>query len=255
VRRVGAVCRWDIRLGVKSRIVQILVPAWLAGGAVLVATAPDEATLPLILMQAVLFFGSLFGALIGWGSGQRAREQGAFLFAQPLDALEIVAGKLIGTGTWALLLLLLFFAPAALTAGMPTTILALAALAAGFMLVYVLGGLLIGLNASPVAGLLAVLLVWGISVAGWELGLLLLSDAWWMQQSPGPFLTLLLLNPAGAFRIAAFIGLDTVPLDAAEFETGRIVFEHIVLVTGGIFGLWLAALAALTTALLRRQQF
>jgi hypothetical protein len=166
VRRSGTVFRWDLLLGLHNRFVQVFALACVAGGTVLVAATPGPEMLPLALMQALLFFGSLFGALIGWASGQRARAQGAFLFAQPLGSLEIVAGKLTGTGTWCLLLLLLFMAPAAFAAGMPATILVLGTLAFGFVLVYVLAGLLIGLIAAPVAGLLAVLLAWGVSVGG-----------------------------------------------------------------------------------------
>jgi hypothetical protein len=253
--RIGAVYRWDLLLGLHNRFVQVVALACVAGGTVLAAASPGPEMLPLAVFQVLLFFGSLFGFLIGWGSGQRSREQGAFLFAQPLGSLEIVVGKLMGTGTWCLLLLLLFMAPSAVGAATPATLFVLGALALGFVLVYVLGGLLIGLIAAPVSGLLAVLLAWAVSVAGWELGLLLLSDATWVQGSPGLFLALLLLNPAGAFRIAALIGLDAVPFDAAELATGRIVFENIMLFTALVFGLWLAVLAAAATWNLGRQQF
>jgi hypothetical protein len=66
---------------------------------------------------------------------------------------------------------------------------------------------------------------------------------------------LLLLNPAGAFRIAALIGMEGVPFDASELETGRIVFQNIMPFAAGIFTLWLAALAAAATWSLGRQQF
>lgn len=253
--RLGALYRWDLLLGLHNRFVRVFALACVTGGMVLVAASPGHDMLPLALLQALLFFGSLFGALIGWASGQRSRAQGAFLFAQPLGSLEIVVGKLLGTGTWCLLLLLLFLAPATLAAGSPATILALGSLAFGFVLVYVLGGLLIGLVAAPVQGLLVVLLAWGVSLAGWELGLLWLSEAAWLQRSPGLFLALLLVNPAGAFRIAALLGLEAVPFDAAELETGRILFENILLFTVGTFGLWLAALAATAAWSLGRQEF
>jgi hypothetical protein len=255
VSRIGAVYRWDLLLGLHNRFVQVVALACAAGGTMLAAASPGREILPLALFQALLFFGSLFGSLIGWSSGQRSRDQGAFLFAQPLGSLEIVAGKLLGTGTWCLLLLLLFLAPAAVGAATPATIFVLGGLALGFVLVYVLGGLLVGLIAAPVSGLLAVLLAWAVSVAGWELGLLTLGETSLMQGSPRLFVGLLLLNPAGAFRIATLIGLDAVPFDAAELETGRLVFENIVLFTAVLFGLWLAVLGAAATWRLDRQQF
>lgn len=255
MKRLAAIFRWDLLLGLHNRFVQIFALACLAGGMVIVAVSAGQQMLPLALMQALLFFGSLIGALIGWGSGQRARTQGAFLFAQPLTPLEITLGKLAGTGVWCILLLLLFLFPAIVAGGTPGSIGVLAILATGFLLVYVLVGLLIGLVAAPVTGLLAVLLAWGISVAGWELGLLLLSDMSWLQQSPGVFVGLLLLNPAGAFRVSSLIGLDTVPFDAAELEHGRVIFENIVPFTMGIFLIWLAGLTAAAAWGVRRQQF
>lgn len=255
MRRLRAVFRWDLLLGLHNRFVQIFALACLLGGLGIVALAAGQQMLPLALMQALLFFGSLISALIGWGSGQRARAQAGFLFAQPLSPLDITVGKLGGTGVWCILLLLLFLLPAAVAGGMPGNVALLAMLSVGFLLVYVLAGLLIGMIAAPVSGLLAVLLAWGVSVAGWELGLLLLSDAAWLQQSPGVFVALLLINPAGAFRISTLIGLDSVPFDAAEVESGRVIFENIVPFTMGIFALWLAVLTAAAVWRVRRMEF
>lgn len=253
--RTAAVYVGDLLLGLHNGFVRVFALSCVLAGTALLAASPGDEALPLILIQAVLFLGSLFGCLIGWSSGQRSRDQGAFLFAQPIGAGEMVVGKLMGTGTWSLLLLLLFVGPAALLAGMPEAILSLGALGFGFVLVFVLGGLLIGLVAAPVSGLLAVLLAWAVSVAGWELGLLVLSDAAWLQRSPGVFLTLLLLNPAGAFRVGAMIGLEAVPFDATGLETGRLVFENITLVTGGVFTLWLAVLGTAAAWAVGRHQF
>jgi hypothetical protein len=253
--RIAAIYRWDLMQGLQNRFLQVFAVVCVMGGTALLAASPGPETLPLVLIQAILFFGSLFAFLVGWGSGQQARAQGAFLFAQPLGAGELVAGKLLGTGTWSLLLLLLFMGPAALRSGMPETILALGALAAGLLLVCVLAGLLIGLIAAPVSGLLAVLLAWAVTVAGWELGLLVLSEAAWMARMPGVFVTLLLLNPAGAFRVGAMIGLEAVPFDASELDTGRTIFAHIMLVAGGVFAVWLAALFAAAAWALGRQEF
>jgi hypothetical protein len=255
VSRVIAVCRWDLLQGLHNRFIQVFAVACVIGGSALLAAAPGPDTLPLILIQALLSVASLFGFLIGWGTGQQAREQGAFLFSQPVSAGELVLGKLLGTGTWCLVLLGLFIAPAAVQAGMPETILVLGSLATGYVLVCVLAGLVIGLIMAPVSGLLAVLLTWVSMVAGWELVLLLLSQAQWMQASPGVFVTLLLGNPAGTFRIAAMVGLEAVPFDTAEIETGRFLFEHIKTVAGGIFAAWLGIIHLGGAWLLGRQEF
>jgi hypothetical protein len=122
------------------------------------------------------------------------------------------------------------------------------------MLVCVMGGLVIGLKASPVSGLLAALLAWAVAIAGWELGLLLLAELAWIQQSPAVFLTLLLANPASVFRVGALVGLDTVPFDAAELETGRWVFQYMEWVALLIFAAWLVVLGMLGTWAVHRQE-
>lgn len=254
MNRIASIYRWDLEQGLRNRFLQVFAVVCLAGGAAILAAAPGRETLPLILIQAVLFFGSLFGFLVGWSSGQQARTQGAFLFAQPFSAGELVLGKLLGTGTWCMMLVL-FMVPAALSVAMPATMLTLGALALGFVLVCLQAGLLIGLIAAPVSGLFTVFSAWVVMVAGWELGLLVLSGMDWIQRSPGVFVTLLLINPAGAFRVGTMVGLDTVPFDASELETGRIVFENIKFMTACIFALWLAMLFSATVWMLSRQEF
>ena len=253
--RFAAIYLWDLMQGLGNRFLQVFALACVLGGTALLAASPGRETLPLVLIQAVLFFGSLFATLAGWGSGQQARAEGPMLFAQPLGAGELLAGKLAGTGTWCLLLLVLFMGPAAAAAGLPGTIAALAALAVGLMLVCVLAGLIIGLLATPVTGLLAVLLAWAVAVAGWELALLVLSEAAWLEQSPGLFVALLLINPAGVFRVGAMLGLEAVPFDAAELETARFIFEHIWLTAAAVFALWLALLGVVGRWAVARQEF
>ena len=253
--RLIALYLWDLMLGLRNRFMQVFAIACVMGGSALLAAAPGRETLPLVFIQALLFFGSLFAFLIGWGSGQQSRNQGAFLFAQPIGAGELLGGKLLGTGSWGVLLLALFMGPAAVRAGMLETMLPLAGLAIGFLLVCMLAGMAIGLAAAPVSGLLAVLLMWAVSVAGWELGLLVLSDAVWIERVPWLFVMLLLVNPAGAFRIGAMIGLDAVPFDADELETGRWVFGHIGLVATGVFALWIIVMFVATTWWVNREEF
>lgn len=253
--RLLTVLRWDLAQGLQNRFLQVFVLACVMGGTALLSAAPGPETLPLVLIQAILFFGSLLALLVGWSSGQQAREQGAFLFAQPIGAAEMVAGKLLGTGAWCLVLLLLFMGPSLLRAEMPGTLLALGGLSLGFLMVCVQAGLLIGLLVSPVSGLLAALLAWVVAVAGWELGLLILAQSEWVARSPGLFVGLLLVNPAGAFRIGAMLGLETVPFRADELETGRFVFSHIKFVVMSLFAFWTTLLFWVASRRAARQEF
>jgi len=254
VRQVAAIYLWELTQGLQNRFLQVFALACLAGGAGLLAAAPGADVLPLVLIQAILFFGSLLALLVGWSSGQQVRGQGPFLFAQPIGSSELIVGQLLGTASWCALLLLLFMGPATVNAANPGALLALAGLAIGFTLVCVMGGLVIGLKAAPVSGLLAALLAWAVAVAGWELGLLLLAELAWIQQSPAVFLSLLLANPAGVFRVGALVGLDSVPFDAAELETGRWVFQYVEWVALVIFAAWLVVLGAVGTWAVHRQE-
>lgn len=253
--RLLTIFRWDLMAALRNRFMQAFAFACVVGGSALLFAAPGRETLPLVLIQALLFFGSLFAFLIGWGSGQQARQQGAFLFAQPIGTSELVAGKLLGTGSWGIILLALFMGPAVLRSGMVETMLPLIVLAIGFLSVCLLAGLGIGLLATPVSGLLAVLLAWAMSVAGWELGLLVLSEAAWIEATPWLFVTLLLVNPAGAFRVGSMIGLESVPFDTEGLETGRWVFEHITLVALALFAIWAVMLFATIARGIDRQEF
>lgn len=255
MNRLLAVFRWDLMLGIRNRFMQVVAIACVMGGSALLAAAPGRDTLPMLLIQVVLFFGSLFAFLIGWASGQQARQQGAFLFAQPIGTAELIGGKLLGTGSWGILLLALFMGPAVVRAGMLETLLPLVGLTLGFLLVCLLGGLGIGLVATPVSGLMAVLLAWAVSVAGWEIGLLVLSESALIESTPWVFVALLLVNPAGAYRIGAMIGVESVPFDAEGLETGRWVFAHIGAVAMAVFAAWVSVLFAAIVRGVNRQEF
>lgn len=248
-------CAWDAGQAWHNRFLQVFAVACVLGGSALLAAAPGRETLPVLLIQTVIFFGTLFAALIGWASGQRARDQGAMLFAQSLSPLALIVGKWLGTGVWCLLLLVLVMLPAAVQAGAAGSMLALGGLAFALVLVFLLGGLVIGLLAAPVSGLLAVLLVWVFSVVGWELILLLLSRWSWMHQQPGLFIGLLMANPVGAFRVGSMIGLDSIPFNVDELTTGRWFFANILLLVPLIFIAWLGLLASLGRYVLCRQEW
>jgi hypothetical protein len=254
VKRTGAILLWDVQQGLHNRFMRIFALACVGGGAALLAAAPAREVLPMLLIQAILLVGSLLALLIGWGNGQQAQAQGPFLFAQPVSAGDLIGGQLLGTGAWCVGLLLLFMGPAVVRVGMPKTLAVLFGLGVGFVAVCVLAGLLIGLLAPPVSGLLGVLLVWVVAVAGWDIALLMLAQAVPMERTPGLFVALLLINPAGAFRVAAMVGLEAVPFDADELATGRVVFGHIELFAGAIFAGWLALLVAIGARLLDHQE-
>lgn len=253
--RASAVALWDLQLGLQNRLLHVLAVAGAVTGIALWALAPGPDPVPMLLLQVLLFFGSLFAVLVGWASGQQARHQGALLFAQPLRARELVAGKLAAMAVWCLALLVLVTGPAAVGFQLHGPILSLASLAFGLLLAAAAAGLLIGLAAEPVAGLLVALLAWAIAVAGWEVGLVFLTDIPLVDQLPGIFVALLLVNPVGAFRVAAMILLETVPFDTDGLGVWGGVFAHIGVAAAVVFVVWVVALLVVAAQTVRRQEF
>lgn len=252
--RAWAIVLWDLGQGLRNRLLHVFALASVIGGGGLLYLAPEPEALPSTLLLLVLFFGSLFAVLVGWSSGQHARDQGPLLFAQPVGPTEILFGKLVGTGTWCLALVALGMAPAVVRVGAVDTFLGLGGLSVGLLLVFVLAGLVVGLVVAPVSGLLGVLFGWGVAVAGWEVGLALLAQAGWIDQLPGLFLTLLLSNPAGAFRVGALVGLDGVPFDIGQLDGWGWMFRHIRLIACGIFAVWIAVLVGIGVRALNRRE-
>lgn len=252
--RVRAVLLWDLGRALGNRLLWVSAAAALGGGALISLVAPGPEAVPVTAILALLFFGTLFSILIGWASGQQTRDLGPFLFAQPVSAGELLMGKLAGTGLWSLALLVLFLGPAVILGSDPATLVGLGALAAGILLVFVLAGLVVGLAAGTVSGLLGVLLLWGMSVVGWEAGLALLSGAGWLPGAPALFLALLLSNPAGAFRVGALVGLEGVPFDVEQVDQWSWLFAHLETVATAVFLLWLIVLFRVGVGAIRRQE-
>lgn len=252
--RIRAVLLWDLGRGLGNRLFRVAAAAALGGGTLLLLVAPGPEAVPVTALLALLFFGTLLSILIGWASGQRTRDLGPFLFAQPVSPGELLAGKLAGTGLWSLALLVLFLIPSIVFGGDPVTLVAVGALAAGVLLVFVLAGLVIGLAAGPVSGLLSVLLLWGASVVGWEAALAVFAGAGWLSGAPALFIAALLANPAGAFRVGALVGIDGVPFDVEGIDAWGWLFGQIELVAASIFLLWLIVLFRVGVVTLRRQE-
>lgn len=253
--RAWAVALWDLQLGLQNRLLHVLAAAGLAAGFALWALAPDPDPVAMLLLQVLLFFGSLFALLMGWASGQQARGQGAFLFAQPVRGWELVLGKLLAVAVWCAGLLVLVTGPVAVGFGLLAPVASLAALAFGLLLVAAAAGLVIGIAARAAPGLLGALGAWAVAVAGWEVGLIFLADVPGIADVPAVFVGLLLLNPVGAFRVAAMVGLEAVPFDTEGLGVWGGVFDSIGAVAAGLFALWLLGLVLGGAWTVRRQEF
>jgi len=254
MRSLLLVAWWDLAQGLRNRFLAVFAVGCLFGGGAVLGAGLDAANLPLVLLQGILVFGTLLAALVGWSSGQHSRAQGALLMAQPLGPAALLLGKVAGNGIWLVALLLLFLAPVLVLGPGRSDAARLAVLGSAVLLVFMCIGIGIGLLMRPVAGLLAILGCWIAAIAGWELLLLALARGEWMRQQPGLFLALLLANPAGAFRIGALVGLETVPFHADELRVGRAFFLHPIAGAIAVCTAWCAiALLAARFVLARRE--
>jgi len=255
VRGLLPLLRWELRQSGRSRLLQGWTGIVVLGSGGLLAAFTEGPALLTALLLAILFFGSLAAFLFGWARGGEARDQGALLFAQPIGPGTLLAGKLLGAGVGCGGLLVVVLAPAALQGVEGGALALLWILGLAYLLIFALGGVLIGLMAERASGLLGGLLAWGGSVVGWEMGLALLTGWSPVAQVPGLFLILLLANPAGAFRVGSTVGLDVVPVEIEGLEAWGWLLGNAELAALAISGAWIAALLAFGVWAVGRLEF
>lgn len=208
----------EFRAALLNRFVQIFTAAaLLAGLAPLLNDATGGDLAPVFLLQVVLYLVPLFALLIGTGSAQSDLEERPFLLAQPGGRCAVVLGKfnalwlLLSVATFALVL------PGMLgdTALRPLAILWLHSI--GIAGVFLAIGLGCGFATNDrVKAHLAALCVWMLFLAGFDLLALAGAHLPWLQERPGVWTSLLMLNPLDALRISALLSFDRIPFDTTQ---------------------------------------
>lgn len=218
---------------------------------------PDavERSAPAWVLQGVLYCLSLSALLLGLSAAHGDAEEFPLLFTQPMARGAWLAGKV---GALVMLLCpasMLLVMPTALTEGVSSSLVALAAAAAGVCLAVALLGLAIGFWVrDPVRGLLLSLGVWFTLLFGTDLVLLAVSGAPWVQQYPMAWVLPLMINPLDALRVTVLFGLEqTAP---AVIGSSRLVawwLAHGGLWLALILATWMAAGFGLALAGARRR--
>ncbi len=199
---------------------------------------PDEAarSAPLWVLQAVLYCLSLSSLLLGLSGAQGDAEEFSLIFTQPISRSGWLAGK---TAALAALLgpaSVVLIVPTALTSGLTTSLVVLAAAAAGVCLALALLGLAVGFWVRDhVRGLLAALGLWFLLLFGTDLTLLAVAGAPWAQAQQDVWVLPIMLNPLSALRVTVLFGLEhTAPASIGATRLITWWLEH--------GGLWLALL-------------
>ena len=215
-RATGAVFAREMQAAALNRYLQVFCLLALAGGigAALVADSAEAA--PMLILQIVLYFVSLFALLIGTSSARAESAEWPLLFAQPISRPAFLLGKFLAlSGMFAALLALLFLPtlfvrpPDARLLGLYGRTLILAAmfvalgLGTGFLARDRVQGLVLGVSA------------WLVLLLGLDLVALLGARWSFLQRTPDLWAALLMLNPLDAFRIDALFAMEQIPAEAA----------------------------------------
>ena len=205
---------------------------------------PDAAdrSAPAWVLQAVLYCLSLSSLLLGLSAAQGDADEFPVLFTQPVGRATWLAGKSAAVAVVLLPASVLTIAPAALTTGLTSVLIAVGAAAAGVCLSLALLGLAVGFWVRDhVRGLLLALAVWFALLFGIDLLLLAVSGSDWVQRHADAWVLPMMLNPLSALRVTMLFTIEkTAP---ASIGAGPLVgwwLEHT--------GLWLATMITTWTA-------
>ena len=215
--------------------------------AVLVAPEDEERGVAWFLLYAVMYAISLSAVLLGLSSAQAEREEAAFLHTQPSGIRPWVIGKAVGLAALVMPSALLLVVPWWVAGGWSSTLLGLAAGAAGVCLVLAWLGLAVGLwIREPVRGLITAVACWFALLFATDLLLLLVAGSPWVQAHPAVWVATLMANPLDAFRVSVLFSVER-----AVFNTlgaGTLVTwwtQHPVLWLASCLFAWAAGMLAL----------
>jgi hypothetical protein len=232
----------ELRTVFRNRFLQVFSVLALLAGWAAVARAPSPDSVPFVLLQLVLYLVPLFAVLIAVSSAHGELEEHSFLFSQPISRFALVAGKWSALCVASAAVLFLAFLPALVTASSPLKLLWLWGSALSLAGVFAGIGLAVGFSTSDRGrGLIYALLIWLLLMIGYDLLAYFGAQFEWVRQSPGLWLSFLLLNPLDAVRIAALFSLEEIPLTVPDGN-------KVVLLWSAHFGKWVVALTFLWIA-------
>ena len=246
----GASWRREVLANRLSRFLHVHLFLALLAGLLPFFTPVDAAgAAPWWVLQAVMYCLSLSALLLGLNSAHAESDEFPILFSQPAPRSAWLLGKAAGLAMLVVPAPVLLVAPAALAGGLTRELVAVAVAAAGLSLSLAIFGLGLGFwIRDRVRGLLAALTAWFVLLFGSDILLLAIARAPWVQQHPGPWVSVLMFNPLDALRVtvlfgiahAAPAGLDASPLVAWWMRNSGVWLT--VLLAGWTIGSFLVAL-------------
>lgn len=201
---------------------------------------PDAASraAPAWVLQAVLYCLSLSSLLLGLSAAHGDADEFPMLFTQPVSRGAWLAGKAAALVAMLVPASALLVVPTALTSGLTSLAVFVAAAAAGVCVVFALLGLAVGFWVRDhVRGLLLALGLWFGLLFGLDLVLLALSGAPIVQAHPTAWVVPLMVNPLSALRVTMLFAFE----QTAPASIGTSTLVQWWLANGG---LWLAMLLA-----------
>lgn len=212
---LNAVIRREVTTTLHNRYVQVFALLLVAGSLAVVGTAGGAASVPFGTLLLLLYVVPLFAVLVGVHAAHEDLEEGPILFSHPISRRTLVLGKLaVLVGAMAAVMTLALL-PAGWTVASARPLGVLWGLGLALIGVWGSTGLAVGAcTQNRARGLVAGLSVWFGSLVLYDLCTLLLSGVDALQARPAVWVSILLLNPADAVRLAGMTALEGVSFTA-----------------------------------------
>lgn len=212
---VQSIVQREVSTTLHNRYVQFFALLLVAGSLTVVGAAGSAASVSFGTLLLLLYVIPLFAVLIGVSAAQEEREEQPILLSHPLPRGRFVASKLAVLAGALVLVLTLALLPVGVRVGSGYALGVLWSLGLALVLVWGSTGLAIGFYAANRArGLVLGLCVWFASLVLYDLCTFLLAGVDALQAWPTVWVSLLLLNPADAVRLAGLTALDGVSFTA-----------------------------------------
>lgn len=211
-----AVVRRETHTTRHNRYVQVFALLLVVGSLTIIGGSGTAASVAFGLLLLLLYVVPLFAVLVGVSSAHESLEERPVLLSHPLPRGTFVAGKLATLVAAQTGVLTLALVPAAWRVASVQPLLVLWGLGGVLISVWTSTGLVLGIYTSNrPRGLVAGLCVWFASLVLYDLGAFALAGVEAVQSWPAFWVSLLLLNPSDAVRLAGLTLLDGASFTAA----------------------------------------
>ncbi len=238
--------RREFRTCIRNRFLHGFTALSLLFGTGIAFLAPSAGSIPYLQLQVILYLIPLFCVLIGVSSAHGELEEQALLLSQPISRLAWAGGKAASLIFSSGVILALVFIPALFAGASPLLLAGLWAQSAALGAVFLVLGLAVGFSTEErVRGLIYAVLIWLFLLIGFDILAFAASRLPLFRELPVLWLTILLLNPVDAIRVAVLFQLEEIPF-AVPGDAAVVGFWMSKLIPWSFLlaALWIAALLA-----------